>query len=509
MIDRVVLAAWRAVVLTLCLVVALSPLGCQPAEGAPNVEEPLWAGGPTPEAIDTYVAREMARHGIAGLAVTVIHGDDIAYRQGFGLSAPGRPAEPETPFYIGSVSKTFTSLAVMQLVDAGLLDLDAPVREYLPWFAVADPVASAEITPRHLLTHTSGLTNASLRGRRLPPDATIEDTVRLLREARPEYPVGTTHAYFNPNYNVLAHIVEVISGRDYETYVEQAIFAPLGLQNAYTRREEGEQDGLAQGHIVVLGLPVPRRQPHLAHDVAAGFLMSSAEDLGRYAIALLQNRFPDGEPLLSTGALGEMWTVPEGIDSQYALGWIATEQRGEPGVWHDGSLEAFWSILYLLPERKVAIAVVANTNGIAHLTLGYPAMTQGLLQLVQEGQSPGDGVPVRLLYGALAVAMLLTLAWAVQVLRRSRRWLGRERSRRSPRALAPEVARVVVGVVLLVGLPLAVLGTWQARVLLLYYLFDVAAWLMLLAVLLLTTGLVRICWWLTEHRGRHPGMDVT
>ena len=110
------------------------------------------------DAIDAYVEGQMRRLNIPGVSLAIVEGDKIVHLRGFGRARPGGEAPtPQTPFFIGSLTKSFTALAVMQLVEAGKIELDAPVQRYLPWFRVADPQASAQMTVRHLLNQTSGL----------------------------------------------------------------------------------------------------------------------------------------------------------------------------------------------------------------------------------------------------------------------------------------------------------------------------------------------------------------
>ena len=159
------------------------------------------AQGPNPDlaAIDAFVEAQMDRHRIPGLALAITKGDRIVHLQGYGSAGDGRPVTPQTPFHIGSISKSFTALAVMQLVEQGEVDLDAPVRAYLPWFQVADEGASQAITVRHLLHQTSGLAEETYMAD-LPADATLERAVRDLRRAEPVDPPGTSFHYFNQNY---------------------------------------------------------------------------------------------------------------------------------------------------------------------------------------------------------------------------------------------------------------------------------------------------------------------
>lgn len=110
------------------------------------------------ERIDAYIQARMEAAGIPGLALGVVYGDQVVYLKGYGVAGPdGRPVTPQTPFILGSTSKSFTALALMQLVEAGQIDLDAPVTTYLPWFRTRDAAASAQITVRNLLHQTSGL----------------------------------------------------------------------------------------------------------------------------------------------------------------------------------------------------------------------------------------------------------------------------------------------------------------------------------------------------------------
>src|SRR5512138_1914844 len=109
------------------------------------------------EAIDAFLQAQVKANRLPGLAVAIVQGDKIIFAKGYGEAARDKPVTPQTQFYIGSVTKGFTALAIMQLVEQGKLELDVPVQKYLPWFRVADPEASSKITVRHLLNHTSGL----------------------------------------------------------------------------------------------------------------------------------------------------------------------------------------------------------------------------------------------------------------------------------------------------------------------------------------------------------------
>ena len=184
------------------------------------------------EAMDAYVEAQMKHLNIPGAALAIVEGDTITHLRGFGKARPGGEAPtPQTPFFIGSLTKSFTALAIMQLVEYGKIELDAPVRRYLPWFRLADLKASSQITVRHLLNQTSGLPMllgmANLDDTADRPDAT-ERQVRGLSTLKLNRAVGSKFEYSNLNYNVLGLIVEAASGESYAAYIQKHVFTPLG-----------------------------------------------------------------------------------------------------------------------------------------------------------------------------------------------------------------------------------------------------------------------------------------
>ena len=179
------------------------------------------------DAINTYIQEQMHRLNIPGVSLAIVTSEKIVHFRGFGRANPGGEAPtPQTPFFIGSLTKSFTALAVMQLVEAGKVDLDAPVQRYLPWFGVADPQASAQMTVRHLLNQTSGL--PVLPGELVladfddNPDA-AKRQVRALSKLKITRPVGSKCEYSNLNYNVLGLIVEAASGESYADYIQSHV----------------------------------------------------------------------------------------------------------------------------------------------------------------------------------------------------------------------------------------------------------------------------------------------
>jgi CubicO group peptidase (beta-lactamase class C family) len=239
------------------------------------------------DAIDTYIEGQMRRLNIPGVSLAIVEADRTVHLRGFGRARPGGEApSPQTPFFIGSITKSFTALAVMQLVDAGKVELDAPVQRYLPWFRVADPQASAQMTVRHLLNQTSSLpvlpSEAALADFDDRPDAT-ERQVRALSTLKLTRPVSAKFEYSNTNYNILGLVVEAVSGQSYADYIQEHVFNPLKMCHSYASKAIAQQNGLAVGHRYWFGHPFPA--PNLSiplGSLPSGQLISCAEDMAHY-----------------------------------------------------------------------------------------------------------------------------------------------------------------------------------------------------------------------------------
>ena len=174
--------------------------------------------------IDAYIENHMAEIQIPGLALSIVHNDEIVYTQGYGVADPdGTPVTPGTPFILGSTSKSFTALAIMQLVEAGRIELDAFVQTYLPWFTMAGPEAAALITVRHFLAQTSGLSGPVSDKDLVNPDVSegaLETHIRELADYKLARPVGESHEYNNTGYDILGLIVQAVSGQSFETILK-------------------------------------------------------------------------------------------------------------------------------------------------------------------------------------------------------------------------------------------------------------------------------------------------
>ena len=388
--------------------------------------------------VDEYVEQERQAARVPGIALAIVEDDQVVHLQGFGEADPsGRAVTPQTPFIIGSNAKSFTALAIMQLVEAGKIELDAPVQRYLPWFRVADPEASARITVRHLLNHTSGLPrgvgNSEMATTQDMRDGALEQQVRNFSTAQLTAPVGATWQYSNAGYVTLGLLVQTVSGQSYERYVAEHIFAPLQMQRSFTDPAAAQAAGLAAGYRYWFGRPVAFDAPFNRSLLPAGLLMASGEDMAHFLIAQLNDGRYDSTAILSPAGLAELHRgavpTPDGAwpgldEGQYGMGWFTGKRNGVEVIGHRGDSGNFHAAMVLVPEERRCLVLLMNANSrISGERMA--AITDGVLSLVV-GQPPSPPVASTLdlmdiiLRGILALAamQLLAMIWSAYTLRR-------------------------------------------------------------------------------------------
>lgn len=391
-------------------------------------------GGASYEAIDAYVEREMRRLKMPGASLAIVEGDQIVHLRGFGQARPdGEAPTPQTPFFIGSLTKSVTALAVMQLAEAGKIELDAPVQCYLPWFRVADPQASAQMTVRHLLNQTSGVPTSSgeipLADFDNSPGAT-ERQARALATLVLTRPVGSAFEYSNANYNLLGLIIEAASGESYADYAQQQIFTPLDMSHTYTSPALTKQNGLAVGHQYWFGLPFAApNMPIPRGSLPGGLLISSSEDMARYLIAHLNGGRYEDVQILSSAGIDELHRGVADVSAygisvgQYAMGWFVSEIGQTKLVWHGGTLPDFGAYMALLPEQTKGVVLLFNAchHWMNPVLADFGTGVTALLAGEQLAPIPFVGMIPWALRGQLLIPAL-QIAGVVTTLRLLRRW---------------------------------------------------------------------------------------
>ena len=287
-------------------------------------------------AVDQYLLDSLARAGIPGAAIAITRGTDVLHVRGYGHDSEGEPVTEHTPFRIASLSKAFTSLAVMQLVDAGRVALDDTVYAHLPEFRIADP-RGADITIRQLLNQTSGLADREVPDLSRPQPATLAQATTSLHSARLVADPGTEFNYHNPNYQVAARLVEVVSGESFDDYLRENVFEPAGMnESRNTQSDNTPVSGLADGHVLAYGQPIAVAAPGDFADGAGG-VVSTAADMAQWLTLQASGGVAaNGTRLVSEQSMAEMHTSRG--RSSYALGWSTHGPEGVPTrIQHTGN----------------------------------------------------------------------------------------------------------------------------------------------------------------------------
>ncbi|HTX07724.1 MAG TPA: serine hydrolase domain-containing protein [Solirubrobacteraceae bacterium] len=386
--------------------------------------------------IDAYIERQMKGARIPGLALGIVHDGRPVHLRGFGRAdESGRAFTPQTPFFIGSNSKSFTALAVMQLAEAGKLGLDEPVRRYIPWFRVADPDASALITVRQLLNQTSGLTDRAGRGATLAKGMQpLELAVRALATTRLTRLPGEAFEYSNLNYTTLGLVVEMAAGEPFDAYLKTHIFAPLNMRHTYTAIVDARRDGLACGYRYWFGVPVAFDTPGHGSTVPTGGIISTAEDMSRY-LAMYQGAGSyHGQVLLSPAGIAEMMQPgpPErrGVfaGAGYGMGWFTGPWGGVDASYHFGDEPNAHAGMALVPQGNWGVVVLFNVGTHGGALPGLLAIEQSVTGMVAGGTVRDTGVAAFYVgFDAAVAAALAVDGWSLARLARRKGVVAQDR----------------------------------------------------------------------------------
>lgn len=351
----------------------------------------LAAQSPKLDGLDARVATFLKDWQVPGIALAVVDNGTVVLTRGYGFRdvAGRQPVTPRTLFAIGSITKSFTVTAMNTLADEGKLDWDRPAREYLPWFQMADPVATAQITPRDLVTHRSGLPRHDTTWG--STSFTRPELIRNIRYLEPSKPFRSAYQYNNLMFLTAGYLAGEVAGTSWEELVRRRIFTPLGMSASnFSVKESQKAADFALPYEKVKDevQAVPFR---VIDEIGpAGSINSNLEDMLRY----LQMHLNQGKPVLQEKswigmtsphmAIQERSPHAELGDQAYGMGLALTTYRGEKVVSHGGNIDGFSALISWLPGRKSGLVILSNLGGnrmlaplsytIYDLLLGLPAI---------------------------------------------------------------------------------------------------------------------------------------
>ncbi|WGW13571.1 serine hydrolase domain-containing protein [Saxibacter everestensis] len=324
----------------------------------------------TLDRVEDRIAAILTEHSTPGAAVGILHGGEVTELV-YGIKdvRTGEPVTTDTVFQCGSLTKSWTALAFMQLVDEGMVHLDEPVRTYLPGFRVADPEASARITSRQLLNHTNGIEEAY--GDPGEGDDVYERMIAQVADAPQVSPLGHTHGYSAAlGYAILARIMERIDGKPWDVIMKDRLFRPMGLTGTNSWRGDVDVARAATGHLIrsVEEGPIPTPVEYLPRSYGpGGNVTSTAREVLTLAQVFLDGGVaPNGARVLSATAIHEMTTsrvpVPDPymFGPQWALGLVVCDWSGKTVYAHDGSTIGQNARMRILPGDDLALVLLTN-----------------------------------------------------------------------------------------------------------------------------------------------------
>lgn len=412
------------------------------AEDVADADTVVASKGTTTAALDAYLEDNVGATGVPGVAVVVVDAGGIDYKK-----ALGDVTEHDT-MLVGSLSKSFTALSIMQLAEAGKIDLDAPAAQYVPAYGTPE-----KVTVRMLLNQTSGF-----------------GYYDSLAQALPGTTFGT-FSYANANYDLLGKIVEAVSGESYADYVEEHILAPLGMDDSSA---DAQARAAVHAYRNYFGLPVADGFVHVDSDgswgtASSGYMATSIDDMAKYLIMYLNQGSASatgGAQILSATGIRQMFlsrVADPTSDTYYGMGWTSYYwSNGELVLSHDGDVENGVARMAIFPERGIAVAVMGDAADAFGGNTAFYELADGVIATVVGGKAEPVQGEFRIMAHVEEDAWLALVAiLALAPLARLRKWKRTAASAEPSVAASRLVAVHVLFPLALLGLPLAEGYQWR------------------------------------------------
>jgi len=335
------------------------------------------------ENLDAYIEAEMEKWHVAGLSVAVIHAGDVIYSKGFGVRDVDnqQAITPETIFAIGSCTKAFTSMALALLVDDGKLEWDKPIQHYLPEFRLSDTVATTQMTARDLMCHRSGLPRHDLMWYK--SSFSRQELFERLQHLEPSYPFRYIFQYQNLMYMVGGCLVEAITGKSFEAFVQERILDKLGMpESNFSVTESEKAENVAYPHEIKEDKSSRIPFCNIDSIAPAGSINSNLPEMISWLKVHMNGGKHNEEQFVSADNLKQMHTphvtVPPvpGAEfdeiqfSSYGLGWGLQTYRGYTRVRHTGGIDGFITDVSFSPQEDIGVIVFNNSGDSLSITVG-------------------------------------------------------------------------------------------------------------------------------------------
>ncbi|WP_442485545.1 serine hydrolase [Aeoliella sp. SH292] len=341
--------------------------------------------------LDAVMAEELKAKGLPSLSICLVDEGRIVGSRAYGSAdlANSKPANAETMYRIGSVSKLFTDLAIMQLVAAGKIDLDAPIQTYIPEFK-PDNQFGIPITLRMLMSHQSGLVREPPVGNYFDAnEPTLEETVLSLNGLKLVYKPGERTKYSNAAIAVVGYAIEKVSGQSYNDYMREHILEPMQMTNSSMVHEGKTKEQLAEA-LMWNHHQAPFPAPVFELGTApAGNLYATVDDLGNFLVTIFSGGSYEGAEVLSSDTLATMLDGSKAAgedDPMYGIGFRLGKIDGHSTFGHGGAVYGFSTQFFGLPEEKIGVAVATSRDCSNGFTTRLGDYATRLLLAKREGK---------------------------------------------------------------------------------------------------------------------------
>ena len=335
--------------------------------------------------IDTYIKSVQNKANIPVISIGIIKNNGLIYKNNYSID---KTSTQSSLFYIGSLTKSFTALAIMKLVENDKINLDDSIKKYLPWFKIKDMKSIDKITIRTLLNQTSGF--STYDGLKNfddwdNSDFALEKSIRSLENVSLVSEPSTTFKYSNINYQILGLVIEKVTGLSYSQYIKENIFNKLNMKNSFASLEDLNDKNLAQGHRLWFGQAVKSDFPFSRVMLPAGYIISNVEDMSNYLIAQLNDGRYKKEQVFSASIIKQVQTPSATIFKDkfhYGFGWFINTSE-DIILYHLGEVPGYTSAMIIYPKEKLGLIVLTNTTSYTLGNKDLKALSGGILSILR------------------------------------------------------------------------------------------------------------------------------
>ena len=331
--------------------------------------------------IEQFVEKQKNMSKIPGISLVIVEKGKTVYQKGFGYAdiKTKTPVTSNTLFEIGSTTKAFTGLAILQLEKEGLLKRSDDVRKYIPWLKLKYNGEPQTITLNQLLHHTSGIASNSIA--QIPEsnaDNALELTVRTLLNQQLNRKPGSSFEYATLNYDVLGLVIEVVTKQPYDTYMKKQILEPIGMKDSCVGLHQVQSTEMASGYKIGFMKEQSYSPPIYRGNIPAGYLISNTNDIVKWMKLQLGNDPNNAidKQFIQDSHIPDQSVEPFDKDTYYATGWGVMKKNEKQYIFHAGENPTFTSYFIMQPDEQLGVAILSNMNTSFTTVIG-----QGVMEL--------------------------------------------------------------------------------------------------------------------------------